>query len=187
MFRGIKLKLGLTKYTNDEVVNILYGFHNEIAKQVMHNEICDKNKVNEQRAEVLMFFWLTGGVPFLFNCKNQRFKNILDNNIFDILFGKLKDDYEKNVFDDIYKSRRGIYNNMLKPNVPSMVFQDYLRLTNKLLFEKPFEEVSEAEELKIDLSFDFIGSSIKNIYISSIIKDVIPMYVGALKRLSKMT
>ena len=109
------------------------NFHNGIAKEVIKEDI---NMIEEQKTEVLLFLWLTAGVPFLYNCKNENFKNILDRNIYNILFERLKDNYDNEVFDAIYKSRRGIYNTMLKPNIPNMLFQDYLKIVTKPLWTK---------------------------------------------------
>ena len=185
MLNNILIKLGLVKRTNEEITHLLYEFHNGIAKEVIKEDI---NMIEEQKTEVLLFLWLTAGVPFLYNCKNENFKNILDRNIYNILFERLKDNYDNEVFDAIYKSRRGIYNTMLKPNIPNMLFQDYLKIVNKLLFKKPFEVVSESEELKkMGLNFDFLGGMKESIYVSNIIKYVTPAYLEGLKKISKMT
>ena len=188
MLNSIKLKLGLIKRTDEEIIELLYGFHITMAQNIIEDKICNKEMVEEQKAEVLLFLWLTSGVPFLFNCKNKNFKNILDNNIYDIIFGRLKNDYSNEVFDSIYISRRKIYSNLLKSNLPSLTFQDYLKITNKFLFETPFEETTEEEELtKLGISFDFIGGFNKSVEISNIIEHILPAYSKVLKRFSKMT
>jgi len=186
MFKKLKIKLGLIKKTDEEILELLTTFHNHIAESIIDGKIVSHEKVEEQKVEVLLFLWVSSGVPFLFNCKNENFKEILNNNIWGIIFDGVKNDYEDEVFENIYKSRREIYNNLMKSD--GFAYKDYLKLTNKLLFEAPFEETTDKEEReKLDLSFDFMGEFMETIQVSEIIKHTLPVYKKALEDLSNMT
>ena len=175
---NLKLKFKLIK--EKDITSILNKVHINFIEEITDEIDIKEETIKEQKAEIIMFFWLLGAVSLL--NENETLKNKLKGNEYEFIFDELKDEYDEEVFNDVLKKRKTFYSKVINAK-SELNLQYYLKKANHLIFIEPFEDLSE-EENYLEYDVDFINSFKKNDYILEMYNILLPKYVKILNKIS---
>lgn len=191
MIGNLLFKIGVFKVSRDEAKDLLYKMHENLAESINLQYSDDVNS-SEQKAEVKMFFWFMGGLPLIPKYQDKPFFQIVHNNIYEVIFSEVLDEINNDehflTHDDIseiYDSRHEFYKSLRTTNSTHEI-QRLLKTVSEFIYTSPFV-VSENETNDfLSGMLDFTGGMEKTIYISSLLKNVVPTYNKSMKRLFKL-
>lgn len=177
---NLRIKFKLVKEQN--ITPILNNVHISFVEVITDEIEIREEIIKEQKAEIIMFFWFLGVVPFLKGNENETLKKTLKENEYEFIFDDLKDEYDNTVFDDIFAKRKGFYNKLINSK-SDLNLQYYLKKASNFIFVEPFEDISEDENY-LEFDNDFIKSFEKNENISVLYNNLLPKYIEILKKIS---
>ena len=185
--KKLLVKLGFSKFSQEEFLEQLLIMHNDMAKKILKKKDLTIEERKKSICEIKIFFWAFGW-PFL--------KKYLSVELFDktteFFFSKIafssivelgySDEYLNSFFIDRYTYHVNGVTAINEDSTANKYFQEL----EILFFECPLDTIEEIQEQNL-MNFDFIGNFKGQVETKLMYIHLVPAYLQSLKSLIEIT